>query len=135
MQVRCVFSDWSCSVSTGIAEVMSLVTGLAAEPESSSKEVTAHTDPFRVTVSHTLQPDSQAISFSVELLSRMTADTKGLVLRCEVLSVSAAGRHTDQYKCFGASRLVLERLSVPSAVLVSTGGAQGSNTSFLTWWL
>lgn len=61
---------------------MSLVTGLAAEPEAGSQEVTAPTDPIRVLVSHTLQPDSRSISFAVELLSRLTADTKGLVLRC-----------------------------------------------------
>lgn len=65
----------------GIAEVMSLVTGLVAEPEAGSQEVTAPTDPVRVMVSHTLQPDSRSISFSIELLSRLTADTKGLVLR------------------------------------------------------
>lgn len=65
----------------GIAEVMSLVTGLAADPEAGSQEVTGPTDPLRVVVSHTLQPDSRSISFTIDLLSRLTADIKGLVLR------------------------------------------------------
>ena len=68
-------------VVTGVAEVMSLVTGLAADAEAGSEEVTGPTDPIRVIVTHTLQPDSSSISFSIELLSRLTADIKGLVLR------------------------------------------------------
>lgn len=60
---------------------MSLVTGLAADPEAGSQEVTGPTDPLRVVVSHTLQPDSRSISFTIDLLSRLTADIKGLVLR------------------------------------------------------
>lgn len=63
---------------------MSLVTGLAADAEAGSEEVTGPTDPIRVMVTHTLQPDSSSISFSVELLSRLTADIKGLVLRYHV---------------------------------------------------
>lgn len=66
---------------TGVAEVMSLVTGLAADDEAGSEEVTGPTDPVRVVVTHTIQPESSSISFSVELLSRLTADIKGLVLR------------------------------------------------------
>ena len=65
----------------GIAEVMSLVTGLAADPEGGSQEVTGPTDPLRVVISHTLQPESRLINFTVELLSRLSADIKGLVLR------------------------------------------------------
>lgn len=85
MHVFC-FAD-KVDVITGVAEVMSLVTGLAADAEAGSQEVTGPTDPIRVMVTHTLQPDSSSISFSVELLSRLTADIKGLVLRYHVNQV------------------------------------------------
>lgn len=69
------------AVNSGVAEVMSLVTGLSADAEAGSQEVTGPTDPIRVVVTHTLQPESSSITFSIELLSRLTADIKGLVLR------------------------------------------------------
>ena len=77
-------------VTTGIAEVMSLVTPLPPHPQVGSQEVTGPTDPIRVMVSHTLQPDSRSISFSVELLSRLSADMKGLVLRYYINTSTAS---------------------------------------------
>ena len=77
--VFCLADD--VAVNSGVAEVMSLVTGLAADAEAGSQEVTGPTDPIRVIITHTLQPDSSSITFSIELLSRLTADIKGLVLR------------------------------------------------------
>lgn len=60
---------------------MSLVTGIGADEAAGREEVTGPTDPLRVVVSHTLQPAARAVSFTVELLNRLTADIKGLVLR------------------------------------------------------
>lgn len=77
--VFCLTHD--IAVTSGVAEVMSLVTGLDSDTEAGSQEVTGPTDPIRVVVTHTLQPDSSSITFSIELLSRLTADIKGLVLR------------------------------------------------------
>ncbi len=65
----------------GIAEVMSLVTGLGGDEAAGRQEVSGPTDPLRVVVSHTLQPAARSVSFTVELLNRLTADIKGLVLR------------------------------------------------------
>ncbi|KAL0052511.1 hypothetical protein WJX82_003263 [Trebouxia sp. C0006] len=65
----------------GIAEVMSLVTGLGGDEAAGRQEVSGPTDPLRVVVSHTLQPAARSVSFAVELLNRLTADIKGLVLR------------------------------------------------------
>ena len=79
MHVFCLTDN--AVVTSGVAEVMSLVTGLAADAEAGSQEVTGPTDPIRVVVTHTLQPDSSSITFSIELLTRLTADIKGLVLR------------------------------------------------------
>lgn len=68
-------------VFAGIAEVMSLVTGLGGDEAAGRQEVSGPTDPLRVVVSHTLQPAARSVSFTVELLNRLTADIKGLVLR------------------------------------------------------
>ena len=76
-------------MTSGVAEVMSLVTGLESDTEAGSQEVTGPTDPIRVIVTHTLQPDSSSITFSIELLSRLTADIKGLVLRYYVTKYTA----------------------------------------------
>lgn len=65
----------------GIAEVMSLVTGLGSDEAAGREEVSGPTDPLRVVVSHILQPSTRSVSFTVELLNRLTADIKGLVLR------------------------------------------------------
>lgn len=65
----------------GIAEVMSLVAGLGSDEAAGRQEVSGPTDPLRVVVSHTLQPAARSVSFAVELLNRLTADIKGLVLR------------------------------------------------------
>ena len=65
----------------GIAEVMSLVTGLGGDEAAGREEVSGPTDPLRVVVSHILQPSTRSVSFTVELLNRLTADIKGLVLR------------------------------------------------------
>jgi len=65
----------------GIAEVISLVTGLGGDEAAGRQEVTGPTDPLRVVISHTLQPAARSVSFTVELLNRLTADIKGLVLR------------------------------------------------------
>lgn len=65
----------------GIAEVMSLVTGLGGDEAAGRQEVSGPTDPLRLVVSHTLQPANRSVSFTVELLNRLTADIKGLVLR------------------------------------------------------
>ena len=65
----------------GIAEVMSLVTDLHSGQGAGRQEVSGPTDPIRVVISHTLNPAARAVSFSVEVFNRMTADVKGLVLR------------------------------------------------------
>lgn len=112
---------------TGIAEVMSLVTGLAADAEAGSQEVTGPTDPIRVMVTHTLQPDSSSISFSVELLSRLTADIKGLVLRYDVnklndVCLEGKGTHWIHWNnCSGhQSYRLLELRAVSSGVWHTT---------------
>lgn len=60
---------------------MSLVTNLGAGEEAGREELSGPTDPVRVVMSHTINPSARAISFTVELLNRMTADVKSLVLR------------------------------------------------------
>ena len=60
---------------------MSLVTNLGAGEEAGREELSGPTDPVRVVMSHTINPSARAISFTVELLNRMTADVKNLVLR------------------------------------------------------
>ena len=93
------------AVTSGVAEVMSLVTGLAADAEASSQEVTGPTDPIRVIVTHTLQPDSSSITFSIELLSRLTADIKGLVLRYYVTMYTVPGRENQSIDCISETGL------------------------------
>lgn len=66
----------------GIAEVMSLVTDLGSGQEAGREELSGPTDPIRVVVSHTLKPAARTISFLVEVVNRLTADVKGLVIRC-----------------------------------------------------
>lgn len=73
--------DLTVFLCAGIAEVMSLVTGLGGDEAAGRQEVSGPTDPLRVVVSHTLQPAARSVSFTVELLNRLTADIKGLVLR------------------------------------------------------
>ena len=67
---------------------MSLVTNLGPEEAADRQEVTGPTDPLRVVISHTLQPEARGISFTVELLNRLTADIKTLVLRFLALTCS-----------------------------------------------
>ena len=68
----------------GIAEVMSLVTNLASGEEAGKEELSGPTDPIRVVMSHTINPAACTVGFTVELLNRMTADVKSLVLRSVV---------------------------------------------------
>ena len=65
----------------GIAEVMSLVTNLGSGEEAGKEELSGPTDPIRVVMSHTINPVARTVGFTVELLNRMTADVKSLVLR------------------------------------------------------
>jgi hypothetical protein len=73
--------DLTVFLCAGIAEVMSLVTGLGGDEAAGREEVSGPTDPLRLVVSHTLQPATRSVSFTVELLNRLSADIKGLVLR------------------------------------------------------
>lgn len=70
----------TCSIA-GIAEVVALVTEVGADEAAGRQEVSGPTDPLGVVVSHTLQPAARSVSFTVELVNRLTADIKGLVLR------------------------------------------------------
>ena len=58
-----------------------MVTSLGPEEATARQEVTGPTDPLRVVISHTLHPEARCVSFTVELLNRLTADIKTLVLR------------------------------------------------------
>lgn len=60
---------------------MTLVTNLGRGEEADRQELSGPTDPIRVVISHTVKPATSAISFTVELHNRMTADVKSLVLR------------------------------------------------------
>lgn len=70
----------------GIAEVMSLVTNLGSGEEAGKEELSGPTDPIRVVMSHTINPAARTVGFTVELLNRMTADVKSLVLRSVLYS-------------------------------------------------
>ena len=60
---------------------MSLVTNLGRGEEAGREELSGPTDPIRVVMSHTIDPAARTVGFTVELLNRMTADVKSLVLR------------------------------------------------------
>ena len=79
--LTCPLAALNCICVSGIAEVMSLVTSLGPEEATARQEVTGPTDPLRVLISHTLHPEARCVSFTVELLNRLTADIKTLVLR------------------------------------------------------